>query len=384
MDFRLSDEQRLMVESTRRMVERDIAPVLAAHDPEAPLPKAVLLGIFEVLARQGLTAPRIAEADGGTGMRMLDYGLMFEQLPPVVAFALLAHECTIARIVAESTPEQRERFVPDLIAGRRIACTATTEPDAGSDPRAVTTRVVAEDGMLLVTGRKSWISNATVADIVNVTCVEGPAGRGGGLRRVLVERERNGFEAREIATLGLGQGHLGEIVFRDCRVPAINGLGKAGDAARLLTMTWNGNRPLVGLIAVHLAQKALDAAVEYAGLRRQFGKPIAGHQLIQERLADIETAVVSSRLLCYHALDAIDRGERANGLSAMAKRYATTACERAVSLAMHVHGAMGIGRETGLERLYRDVRMLPIPDATNEILTLIQGRELTGLAAFGD
>ncbi|HTY55912.1 MAG TPA: acyl-CoA dehydrogenase, partial [Candidatus Binataceae bacterium] len=161
-----------------------------------------------------------------------------------------------------------------------------------------------------------------------------------------------------------------------------NALGESGDAAKILTITWNGNRPLVGLAAVGLAQKALDAAIEYAGVRKQFGGPIAGKQLIQERLADIATAVTSSRLLCYYALSVIDTGGRANGPAAMAKRYATTACEKAVSLAMHVHGAMGIGRETGLEQLYRDIRMLPIPDATNEILTLILGRELTGLEAF--
>ena len=109
---------------------------------------------------------------------------------------------------------------------------------------------------------------------------------------------------------------------------------------------------------------------------------ITDHQLVQKNLADIETAVVTSRLLCYHALDALDRGLRANGISAMAKRYATTACEQAINLAMHVHGGMGIACETGLERMLRDCRMLPVPDATNEILTLIQGRELTGIAAF--
>ncbi len=165
-------------------------------------------------------------------------------------------------------------------------------------------------------------------------------------------------------------------------MPADNALGNLGDAARMLTLTWNGNRPLVGLAAVQLAQRALDAARKYAGVRVQFGTAIAGHQLIQKNLADIELAVTTSRLLCYYALDQMDRGERANGTSAMAKRYATTSCEQAISMAMHIHGAIGISDELGLEQLYRDARMLPIPDATNEILTLIQGRELTGVEAF--
>ena len=383
MDFQLTEAQSLLQQAAKQMVAREINPVLRAHDPDRPLPKAALLKIYAVLARQGLTAPRLPLSAGGSGMLMLDYGLVFEQLPPAIAISIMAHECTVARIYFQSEEEQRRRFLPDLIAGRKICCTATTEPDAGSDPRAVRATVVEDGEWLVVNGRKLWISNGTVCDLLIATCSAGKDSKGNSiLRRVVVEREVSPYEAREIAVLGLRQGHLSEILFDNCRVPRNNALGDIGDAARILTITWNGNRPLVGPAAVGLAQKALEAAVQYAGVRRQFGGPIAGKQLIQERLADIATMVMASRLLCYYALSVIDAGGRANGPSAMAKRYATTACEQAVSLAMHIHGAMGIGRETGLEELYRDVRMLPIPDATNEILTLILGRELTGLEAF--
>lgn len=383
MDFALTPEQEMMREAARAMVEREIAPVLAAHDANRPLPKPAMLSIYAALAKLGITAPRIPEADGGGELKMLDYGLMFEQLPPVISISLLAHECTIARIWSETTGANRDRFLPELIAGRKICCTGTTEPDVGSDPRSVKTRVVTDGDELVITGRKMWITNVTICDVMNVSCAEGTDARGlSKLRRVVVERDKTPFETREIPSLGLRQGHLGEAVLDGLRVPAANALGNAGDAARTLTMTWNGNRPLVGLAAVHLAQRALDAAREYAGVRVQFGTPIAGHQLIQKNLADIEMAVTTSRLLCYYALDCMDRDERANGTSAMAKRYATTACEQAISMAMHIHGAMGISTELGLEQIYRDARMLPIPDATNEILTLIQGRELTGIEAF--
>ena len=373
----------MMRDAARSMVATGIQPVLDAHDADTPLPKAAMLKIYAALANLGITAPRLPEKDGGGGLRMLDYGLMFEQLPPMVAISLLAHECTIARIWAETTAGNRERFLPDLIAGRKICCTGTTEPDVGSDPRSVKTRVVKDGSELVVTGRKMWITNVTICDIINVSCAEGTDERGlSRLRRVVVERDKTPFETREIPTLGLRQGHLGEAILEEARVPAENALGNLGDAARMLTLTWNGNRPLVGLAATNLAQRALDKAREYAGIRSQFGKLIGGHQLIQKNLADIEMAVMTSRLICYSALDGMDRGERANGPSAMAKRYATTACEQAVSMAMHIHGAMGISTELGLEQIYRDVRMLPIPDATNEILTLIQGRELTGQEAF--
>lgn len=383
MDFQLTQEQKLYSENGRRMVETGIEPILRAHSPDRPLPKAELLRIYELFARQGLTAPRLPAQAGGSGMRMLDYGLVFEQLPPAIANSLMGHEATIARIYFGSDAEQRERFLPDALAGRKICCTATTEPDSGSDPRAIRTTVIERDGELVINGRKMWITNSTVSDLMLVTCSMGRDAKGGNLvRRVVVDRARSPYESHEIDVLGMRQGHLGEILLEDCRVPAANALGESGDATRILTLTWNVNRPLMGLIAVHLAQKALDSALRYAGDRVQFGGPIAGKQLVQQRLADIATSVQAARLLCYHALSVVDAGGRANGAAAMAKRFATAECARAISLAMEVHGAMGIARETGLERLYRDVRMLPIPDGTNEILTLIIGRELTGRAAF--
>src|SRR5262249_39816102 len=178
------------------------------------------------------------------------------------------------------------------------------------------------------------------------------------------------------------QAHLGEVVFDNCRVPKRNQCGTIGDAPKVLTLTWLINRPVIGLMAVNMAQAALDAALKYAADRTQFGRPLAQFQLIQELLADISSAVTTSRLICYYALSCIDNGERANQVTAMAKRHSIAACTRAVSMAMEIHGAMGISAELGLERLYRDIRMLPIPDGTNQILTLIEGRELTGMQAY--
>jgi alkylation response protein AidB-like acyl-CoA dehydrogenase len=384
MEFALSEEQSLIREAARRMVERDIRPVLDRNDPDASLPRDEIRKVYAVLAPQGLTAPRLSVEEGGGGLGMVNYGLMYEQLPPWLAVSVMGHECTVSRIHAESTPEQRARFLPDLLSGKRICGSATSEPGAGSDPRGISTRMRIEGDEIVINGRKMWITNGSVADLIAVACVGETDAKGRTtLKRVIVEPDTaKGVEIREIETTGLRQGHLAEAVFEDCRVPRENLLEAGGDAAKMLTVTWNGNRPLCGLAAVHLAQRALEMAQEYAGVREQFGKPIAGHQLVQKNLADIETAVVTSRLVCYHALETLDRGERSNGVSAMAKRYATTACERAINLAMHVHGGMGIATETGLERMLRDCRMLQVPDATNEILTLIQGRELTGIAAF--
>jgi alkylation response protein AidB-like acyl-CoA dehydrogenase len=383
MDFQLTGEQRMIQEAARRMAERDIQPVLDAHDADRPLPKEVMRKLLQVCARQGLTSARVPEAAGGAGLSALTYGLMFEQLPPVVAFAIVAQEATAARIALDSTPEQRERLLPDIIAARKIACTGSTEPDAGSDHRGIKTRARLEGDHVVVNGRKMWITNASICDVINITATLGQADDGSNrMVRIVVDREESPFETAKTPCLGLCQGHLGEVAFDNCQVPERNLLGREGDAARVLTLTWLANRPLFGLMATNMAQRALDAALKYAGDRSQFGRPIASYQLVQELLADISAAVTTSRLVCYFALDAIDNGDRANGVSAMAKRYAIAACQRAISMAMEVHGAMGISRELGLEQLYRDCRMLPIPDGTNQILTLIEGRELTGVSAY--
>jgi len=383
MEFSLSYEQRQIQESIRKMVDRDIQPVLDAHDADAPLPKEAIRKIIQTCATQGLTSARIPESFGGAGLSALTLGLMIEQMPPVVALAVSVQEVTAARIHFESTPEQRERLLPDLIAGRKITCTATTEPDVGSDSRSVKTRISEEGNDLVINGRKMWISNASVCDVISVTGTLGKDEKGlSRMVRVVADREQSPFETRETPTLGLRQGHLGEVLFENCRVPRDNLLGHVGDAARILTLTWLVNRPLVGLFAVNMAQRALAAALSYASNRTQFGRQIGSFQLVQELLADIATAVTTSRLLCYYALACIDNGERANQISAMAKRFAVSNCQRAISLAMEVHGSMGISRELGIEQLYRDVRMLPIPDGTNQILTLIEGRELTGIQAY--
>jgi alkylation response protein AidB-like acyl-CoA dehydrogenase len=383
MDFQLDSEQRLIQESTKQMVDRKILPIMKAHDAEKPLPKDAVLKIFKICAEQGLTSARVPEEVGGAGLSALNLGLMHEQLPPAIALALIAHEGTGARLCLSSTPEQQERFLPGIIAANTIACTGNTEPDVGSDPRSIKTRAVEDKDEYVITGRKMWITNASICDLINVTCAMGKDDKGlSKAMRMVVEREHSPFVATEIDMMGLRQGHLSEVLFEGCRVPKQNALGEPGDTSRVLTLTWLANRPIFGLWAVGLAQKALDMALTFASERTAFNRKIASFQLVQELLADIATTITTSRLLCYYALSCIDRGERANHVSAMAKRHAASNCQRAISLAMEVHGAIGLSREMGIEQLYRDARMLTVPDGTTQILTLIEGRELTGLPAY--
>ncbi len=382
MSGAVTPEQEAMRDAIRRLIQRTIEPELARHDRNAALPKPALLTILGALAELGLTAVRLPPAAGGPGIAMVDYGIMFEEIPPAVAVALLAQEVTVARLHDEADDAQRTRLLPDLIAGRKIACTGSTEPETGSDPRGVKTRLTRRGNALVLDGRKMWISNVSACDVMLVTCLDCRDGDAGTVIKVVLERERSPFEAHEIETIGLRQGLLGECVFEACPVPPENVIASPRGGTAVLKSSWAINRPLFGLMAVGLAERAYAIALDYAKMRRQFGKPIAAHQLIQKSLSDIVTAITASRLLCHHALALIDRGEPADGAAAMAKRFAQNECREAVFQAMNVLGAMGLATEARIEQLYRDIRMIPVPDGTNEILALIHGRELTGLEAF--
>ena len=383
MDFAFTPEQELMRDSVRRLVAREIEPLLRENDAGHALPKGVFLSALGALAELGLTAARLPESAGGPGIKMLDYGIMLEQLPPAIGVSLIAHEASTARLYAEATEEQRKRLLPDVIAAKKIFCTGSTEPDTGSDPRGIKTRLTRNGNGLLLNGRKMWITNVAECDAILVTCLDCREDRASTkVIKVVVERDRSSFEARNIDTIGLRQGLLGEAVFENTLIEPKNVITTGAGGTEVLKTSWAVNRPLFGLLAVHLAQRALDIALDYARVRKQFGKPVGAHQLVQKNLSDVATAVTTSRLLCYFALSMIDNGDTSEGPAAMAKRYAQDACREAVWQAMNVLGAMGLSTEGKVEALYRDIRMIAVPDGTNEILALIHGREITGFEAF--
>ncbi len=383
MDFDPTSEQQMMKDAVKKLSDDKLYPVLSREPSDQPLSKSAMLEIYGHLAEFGLTAMRLPEELGGSGMSMVDFGLLMEELPAVVGLSLVSHDGSTVRLATGAQSDLRDRHLPDLIAGRGIVCTATSETGAGSHSNAIRTSIEAAGETVRVNGRKMWVTNASVADLYIVTCSAGTDDRGKQLnQRVLVERDRPGVTVSEIPATGLRQGHMSEINFDNVEVPAHHVIGEAGDAAKLMTVVWNANRPLIGLMALGMATRALEMAKEHAAARTQFGRPLAAMQLIQHDLAEIETLISSARYMCLAALDAVDKGRRANGIAASAKRLATQNAVTAIDLAMNIHGGMGITDELGLEQLWRDARVLQVPDGTLGILSLIQGRELTGLPAF--
>lgn len=384
MDFRYTEEQRMLQESVREMMARDITPILKRNDAAKPLPKEEMRQVIRIAADLGLTSLRIPESHGGQGLSNLETGMVYEAMPAFMFFAISPQDTPALRICLAGTKEQADRYVPKLISGELLGASGISEPFAGSDPRAAKTYAREDGDHWIVTGHKMWVSGAYTCDLMLTSANVGKDERGAPkLMWMVIDRNESPFETTKIPTMGLKQGHTGEAMFDACRVPKANVLGNGHSAPAILQQTWLSLRPTLGLVAVGTAQRALDAALDYAGLREMFGRKIGGFQLVQELLADAAAAITSSRLLCYAALQALDNNAPDKvHLSAMAKRFAIAQCTQAVSKCMEVHGAMGISVELGLEEMYRDIRMLPIPDGTNQIMTLVEGRELTGISAI--
>lgn len=373
----------MLADTAKRLSEETLMPILAREPSDHPLSKEAMQEIYGHLAEFGITAARLAEDFGGSGLSMLDYGLIMEQLPPVIALSLLSHDGSTVRFNAGADDAVRDSYLADFREGRKIVCTANSEPNAGSDSNTISTKLEIDGDRAFITGTKMWITNASVCDCMIVSCSAGNDERGRPIpQRVLVDLSTSEVGLSETALAGLKQGHLCEVTFDRTEVPVSHLIGNPGDAGKYMTIVWNANRPLIGLMALHIARRAYDVALAHVMDRKQFGSALAAKQLVQQDLSDMDAAITSARLTCLMALATLDTGARSNGLSAMAKRLATENAIKVIHTAMQLCGGMGITEELGLAQLWADARVFQVPDGTQGILALIHGRDITGTAAW--
>ena len=380
MDFALSEEQRIALDAWRRVIERDIAPVTARYKDEV-IPKEAAHALLRIAGEYGVGRGWVGEDDGGLGVDFLTSGLLYEELSrvsPDLAGVSFVNEGAALKIARTGSPALKARYLPGLIAGDLVGCSAISEPGIGSSVREMRTRAVRDGTSWRIIGEKMWTSNATIADLVIVVARTGESE----FTMFLVDREEHGFKSVEIDKLGLNGWSLGQIVFEDVVVPEENMLGGLGGGLRETMRGFERSRCFVSTLALGIAHAALDASVRYAGERHAFGKPIAGHQLVQRLLAEMATDLHAAQLLVYRGLWLMAQGSRCEIEAAVAKSFATEAALRVASNAIQVHGACGISREFPIERHFRNARMLTIPDGTTQINQLVIGRSLTGVDAF--
>lgn len=380
MDFEPTEEQRMALDGWRRFVENEISPVVLPFRDHAFSPD-VAHQLLSMMAPYGVGSGWVPEEGGGTGYDFLTSGLLFEELarvsPDAAGLAWVAEGAAL-KLYTNGSAALRDRYLPGMLSGEIIGCSAISEPGIGSSVREMRTRATRDGNYFRISGEKMWTSNASVADIAIVVARTGEQE----FSMFLVDRREHGFETREIEKLGLNGWSMGQMVFDDVVVPAENLLGTLGAGLRETMKGFDRSRCFVSTLALGIAQASLDNAVSYAGERTQFGKPIAGHQLVQGLLAEMVSELDASRLLVYRALSMMSQGKRCEMEAAIAKSFTTEATQRITSKAIQVHGAFGLTREFPVERHFRNARMLTIPDGTTQINQLIIGRKLTGMDAF--
>lgn len=381
LNFEPPAEDRLAVDGLRRFLEREIAPRLAKHG-DGVFPKPMAHELLGALCGYGIGSGWVPQDGGGLGIRYVTSGLLYEELARVSAdCAGLAyvHEGAAMKLFRGGSKALQERYLPGLVSGALIGCSAVTEPGGGSNVRAMRTRATRDEGGWRVSGEKTFISNAPIADVIMLTALTGEQE----FTMFLVDPREHRIETREISKLGLTGWSLGQIHFADTFIADSHVIGQPGGGLRETMRGFERARVFIAVLALGIAQAALDASVRYAKERTQFGRPIAAHQLVQELIADMATELHAARLLVYRGLALLDAGRRSNLEAAMAKAYATEAALRITNKAIQVHGAYGLTREFPLERHMRDARMLTVPDGTTQINQLVIGRELLGVEAFG-
>jgi len=379
MNTSLDADRQAVVEEVRRFVDREVIPV--AHDlekndtyPFELIDKLRAIGIF------GATVP---EAYGGSGFDLLTYVQIIEQLSRgwmSLAGIVNTHILVAYMIATYGTENQRQRYLPVMAEGDKRGGICISEANAGSDVQAITMAAVRDGDNYLLNGSKLWVTNGVHGSIFAVlartnTALHPPYR---GMSVFLVEKGTPGLDvSRTFEKLGYKGVETAELVFTDVRVPAANLLGGTeGEGFKHIMSGLEVGRINVAARAVGVAQAAFNDSIKYAQQRYTFGKPIAQHQAIQLKLADMATKIEAARLLLQQAAQKKDRGERCDLEAGMAKLFATEICQEVTLEAMRIYGGFGYTKEFNVERYYRDAPFMLVGEGTSEIQRLIIARQL--------
>jgi alkylation response protein AidB-like acyl-CoA dehydrogenase len=383
MDFSLTEDQRLIRDTVRHFMEAEVRPGMRQRDHEEKFAAAEL----RHLGSLGCCGMLIPEEWGGAALDTLSYVLMLEEVARVDAAMAVALSVTNSvaawPLYRHGTDAQRQHYLARLARGEMLGAFCLTEPGAGSDAAAIGTRAVRSGDAYLLNGSKSWVTNGGESGLYIVFAKTNPAAGARGVTAFLVEPGFRGFHvSRYEDKMGLRTSRTAEIMFSDCEVPAENRLGDEGQGLKIALEALDGGRVGIAAQALGIAQGALEAAVSYAQQRRAFGKPIGEFQAIAWMLADMHTEIEAARALVWQAAWLRDTWLRDTGSARLgpgasrAKLYAGEMVNRVVYKAVQIHGSMGYSRESDVERMYRDARVLSIYEGTSEIQRLIIARDL--------
>ena len=379
MYIELTEQQKQIVSTIRDFVNRDVLPVAAKYDHADEYPS----NLVQKMKGLGLFGAMVPKEYGGLGLDNVTFSMIIEELCKgwmSLSGPLGSHSIMTNVISTFGTDEQKQRFLPSIATGARRGGVCLTEPEGGSDLQGIRTVAVKDGDEYVINGAKMFVTNGTYGNtfalLAKTNAAADPPYKG--ISCFIIEKGGAGFiVGRNIKKLGYRGVDTTEFAFQDFRVPTTNLVGDVeGQGFGQIMSGLEGGRINVASRAVGVAQAAFEAAIRYAQNRRTFGKPIAQHQAIQLKLADMGTKIEAARLLTLSAAAKKDRGERCDLEAGMAKLFASETCHEVTVEAMRVHGGYGYTEEFPVERYYRDAPLMIIGEGTNEIQKLVIANNL--------
>ncbi len=369
MDYFLTEQQQEIRRLTRTIAEEQVLPVRAALDEKEEFPKEIM----KILADAGLFGVYIAEEYGGLGGGLLDLCIVVEELSRVcsgIAVSYAASGLGTFTLLEFGTDEQRKKYLPDIASGRKMAAFGLTEADAGSDAGGIKTTATPTKGGYILNGTKQFITNGGDAEVYTVIALTDKSRGPRGASAFVVDKDTPGFTfGRKEKKLGIRASSTRELVFEDCFIPADSIIGREGMGFILTMKLLDRSRPGLGAQAMGLAQGALEAAVDYAKTRIQFGHPIYAQQAVQQMLAEMGMRVEAARALVYSTARMIDGGAKDfTKESAMCKVFASDTAMKVTTDAMQVFGGVGYMRDYPIEKMFRDAKITQIYEGSNQVL----------------
>src|SRR2546427_4466149 len=374
MDFRLTEEQRLVRDTARDFVDRELIPHVRAWEEKGEVPRS----FYAKMAGLGFLGAPVPEKYGGAGMDYVSFMLLVEELSrgsssvrTTVSVQTSLSETSLLWFASE---EQKKKWLIPLAKGTKFGAWALTEPQAGSDAGSLQTTARLEGNEWVLDGQKRFISNGSIADLVQVYAREPGTSRHEGISLFMVPQDAPGFKVTHVETttkLGLRASPTADLAFERCRIPKEDLIGKRADGWTQAMKTLNSGRIGIAAGAVGVARAALEAAVKYVKERRAFGRPIGDFQLVREMIAQSALEVDAARLLTLRAAQMRDLGLDNTLEVSMAKLFGAQMAQRVTDWAIQVHGGYGFSGDFDVERYYRDARILGLYEGTNEIQKLI-------------
>ena len=377
MDFQLSAEHELIRQTVREFADTRLAPNAGRFDAEHEVPR----GVLDEMGALGLLGMNFPQEKGGAGTDMVSYCLAIEELSRGCAstgvIASVNNSLSGWPLYTYGNEEQHERYLTDMLQGRRLGAYGLTEPNAGSDVVSMATTARPEGDHFVLNGQKVFITNSSIADTFIVFAQTDASARHKGQSAFIVERGMDGFQiGNPEEKLGIRAAPACSLFFEDLHVPKENVLGPVGEGFKIAMKTLDGGRLGIASQALGIAQASFDASLAYAKQRKQFGKPIGSNQAIQWKLADMATGIDAARLLIHRAAQLKDAGVVYSKEASMAKVYASEVAMKAATEAIQIHGGNGYTKDYPVERHFRDAKITEIYEGTSEIQRLVISNHL--------